>query len=507
MTAAAAEAPSDESKRVVLLIDLSALFWGAWHSSGADEISAARRRTLEMIQRCIGDSGQDKLIAICCDKGRSFRKDINEQYKANRPEKDLQVLSELDRIQAELRSQGYPVWEAAGFEADDVIATATKIATERGHAVIVASGDKDLLQLLALPGVNALRTHNFTECDRQGVKDKFGVWPEQLGDWLALVGDASDNVRGVPSVGPKTAATLLEVHGSIAGITERLHRDPNSVATPSVVRALQQNLEALAESRALVDLRYDVPIEFDTIYAPRVKARKESKERKTAMDNPDSRFAAPTANGTHKPDEQAATTAQQVAMTVLPPRQIQQVNFETALEPVDLEQAFRLANALWESRLYSRYPSEEAIAAVIIRGRELGIGALTALDLFHVIEGKPAPIAHFLISLAERDPNCEYFGYVGGDMTYAEYETKHRKRDKPTTFRYTVEEAILAGYCRMEIPERDWNAKDGKDHRGQWDKNRRQMLRKTAGVQLARLVYPTSILGLYAAEELGGGDV
>jgi 5'-3' exonuclease len=500
----------EEENRVVLLIDLSSLFWSAWHSSGEDEISAARRRTLDAVQRCIGDSTH-RLIAICCDSGRSFRKDIDEQYKANRPEKDHATIGELDRVKQELRDQGYRLWEAKGFEADDVIATACAAAVKLGHPVVVASADKDLLQLLRYDGVKVLRTHNWTTTDRNGVEMLFGVQPEALGDWLALVGDSSDNVRGVPGVGPKTATSLLAKHKSIAGILECLERKPADTATPAVTRALQQNVETLGLARKLVELRTDAPIEFGEIFEPLARKSDSKTEEEKDMDAPDPQYVDPqTTNGVTPQISPPAAAVDSKASAergeLVAPRAASVVPFTLGLEPQSLGIAFKLAGALWESRLYSRFPSEQAIAAVIIRGRELGLGALTALDVFHVVEGKPAPHAHFIVSLAEQHEDCEYFMQISSDNEHAEYETKNRKHPKPIRHRYTVNDAVDAGLCRLEIEARDWGAKDGKDHRGNWDKRRAEMLRKTCAVQLVRIAYPYAALGLYSISELGGNE-
>jgi hypothetical protein len=179
------------------------------------------------------------------------------------------------------------------------------------------------------------------------------------------------------------------------------------------------------------------------------------------------------------------------------------VPFELALEPISLGVAFKLGQQLYASRLYTRFLTPEAITAVIIRGREMGIPALTALDVFHVIEGKPAPHAHLIIAQAERHPDCEYFMLLHTDNERATYETKNRKHPKPIQHTYTIQDAIDAGLCRAEIEPRTAGPKE-KDARGQWDKRRAEMLRKTAGVQLVRIAYPSAAMGLYSVEELGG---
>lgn len=517
MSTAAVATEGQQAEKDVLLIDLSSLFWAAWHSSGEDEISQARRRTLEGVQRCIGDT-TDKLVAICCDSGRSFRKDLLPEYKANRPEKDHSTLNELNQVIAKLRDDGFRLWQAPGFEADDVIATACRRAVKLGHHVIIASADKDLLQLVG-PKVTTMRTHNWTTMALADVQDRFGIGPELVGDWLALVGDASDNIKGAPGVGAKTATALLTKHGSLDKMFATLARDPASVGTPGVVRSLQQNVDVVKLARKLVELRDDAPIDFAEIYEPLPKATATNLEA-TDMDEPDSEYvepAKPAANGT-------ATPAPAAAAPVAPPPPATQPSaanemvasqpavtgqimapgaYELALEPTSLGVAFKLGQALYASRLYARFPTAEAITAVIVRGREMGLGALTSLDVFHIIEGKPAPHAHFIISLGERHPDCEYFQLLHTDNEYAEYETKNRRHKSPIKHRYTIQDAVDAGLCGKEIAPRTAGP-DEKDRRGNWDKRRAEMLRKTCGVQLVRIVYSSAALGLYAVEELGG---
>ena len=152
----------------------------------------------------------------------------------------------------------------------------------------------------------------------------------------------------------------------------------------------------------------------------------------------------------------------------------------------------KMSKALHNSRLYQRFATPEALWAVIIRGREMGMGALTALDNFHVIEGKPTPHAHLLISRAMEDPDCEYFMMTESTDTAAEYVTKHRRHPEPTRLRYTIDEAKAAGMLEV---------KPGKKP-GPWHTRPAEMLRKTCGVQLGRIVYPRAMQGLYAIEEL-----
>lgn len=177
------------------------------------------------------------------------------------------------------------------------------------------------------------------------------------------------------------------------------------------------------------------------------------------------------------------------------------VAWQHGLEPTSLAVASKLANALANSRLYARFPNADAILAVIIRGRELGLGAMTALDVFHVVEGRPVPHAHLIVARAESHPDCEYIRMVSSTDEAATYETKHRSHAAPTTLTYTLAQAQQAGRAPAKLRTRA-EVQGDRDTRGQWEKMPAEMLRKTCAVQLVRIVYPSAALGLYAVEEL-----
>ncbi len=156
------------------------------------------------------------------------------------------------------------------------------------------------------------------------------------------------------------------------------------------------------------------------------------------------------------------------------------------LQPNDLRSAEVLSKWLDASGMYKQFKNPAAIIAVIMRGKELGLGVTTALAGVHVVEGKPTASADLLRALATRSPKCKYFRLVHSDESYAEWETWHTDHPEPTKYRYTIEEANKAGL-----------------RGGNWDKRKRDMLAKTAASKLARIVYPVETLGLYCPEEMG----
>lgn len=532
MTAVAIEAP----KPRVVLIDLSALYWRNWHATKDKPISEAFHLTLQDVRRC---SNPGDLVAICCDSGKSFRKELSADYKANRPEKDQAALGELSRTKERLVRDGYLLWGASGFEADDVIATATEAAVAAGHEVLICSADKDLLQLLR-PGVVCLRTHNWKEVDQQETEYRLGVRCDQLGDWLALVGDSSDNIKGCPGIGEKRATSMLQANGDWAGVVRAMEEKQ---FTPAITAAIQGfNFDL---TRKLVELRKDVPIEFTAIYNERqVQELSTADEEINFMNNSNSQQGQPTSvptpaenpapqsadrtDGKEPGNERGAdavVTGQADDVSApgeLPPPisiqaelikfepandakrlSVSSVQFERQLEPYDLGEALTLARAIFKARLYPKFTSPMAVFTVIVRGREMGFPAGVSMDLFHFIEaeGKLCLTSNAIQTVAERLPDCEYLRCVHTDDKYAEWETKHRRHPEPERMRYTAEEAVQAGLCGLEPAPK--TAKPGeKDKRGNWDKRRQNMLRKTARDNLIRMVYP-SAGALYSAEELG----
>lgn len=163
------------------------------------------------------------------------------------------------------------------------------------------------------------------------------------------------------------------------------------------------------------------------------------------------------------------------------------------LQPLDLRSARTISEWIHSSGQFPAFNSPTAIFTVIAHGKELGIDMITALTCTHMVEGKPVKHADLIRSLAERDPDCEYLMPLELTSTYALWETKHRKHPRPTQYRYTIEEAEAAGLLQPTRTGKPSN----------WVKRPRDMLAKTAGTKLARLIYPGATLGLYCPEELG----
>lgn len=510
MSVAASETP----KPRVVLVDLSSLFWTAWHATKDQAVSEAAGIVRSNLRRCWREGD---LVAVCCDQGRSWRKDLMPEYKANRPEKDDASLGELDRLKEILVKDGYLLWGVKGFEADDVIATACETAVMLGHEVQICSADKDLLQLLR-PGVRALRTHNWTEDSQETVEQRFGIRCSQIGDWLALVGDNSDNIKGAPGIGAKTATELLSKFGNLDALYVQISTDPKAVGSrkngtevAKFVADIDLAEDGVRLARKLVDLNKNVPFDFREIYQRREvrplvavdDVTPEEEQEGTDVEFSDDRISAPPAPAPSAPEappvaatpavKEEPTPAPQAApaptqLTVIP---AVPVEFERALEPRNPDGAVTLAKHLFNSRIYGKFPTWESVLATIIRGRAMGITSAAALDVFHIVEGRPYPFAYLLIAMAKRSPDCEYLYCVESSPSSATWETKNKRNPKPSRFTYSLEQARAAGLVKP---------KSG------WEKFPEQMLVKFTGVTLARREYQEEILGLTSFEEIEGGE-
>lgn len=200
-------------------------------------------------------------IAVIWDGGLSAeRTSAHPEYKAQRPSMPEGLARQMDGIVQYLRAAGIASWCHDGVEADDWIAAAARRAAAAGVQVIIASADKDFMQLVS-PGIGLLNPNDQTEriWTAAEVEAKSGVMPEQIVDWLSLVGDAVDNIPGVPGVGPKTAASLLRQFGSIASLYER----SAEVASDRVRQDLVSAAAVVERNRELIRLRDDAGAPFD----------------------------------------------------------------------------------------------------------------------------------------------------------------------------------------------------------------------------------------------------
>lgn len=195
-------------------------------------------------------------LAVIFDAGsHTFRNDMYDGYKANRPPPPEDLVPQFPLTRDAVRAFSVPCFEQAGMEADDIIASYAKAARAEGYNVTIVSSDKDLMQLVE-PGINLLDTMKNQTIDRAEVIEKFGVPPEQVGEVLALMGDTADNIPGVKGIGPKTAADLIKEYGSVEGVIANIH----AIKKPKLKETLAASVDMARLSRELVRLRDDLPL-------------------------------------------------------------------------------------------------------------------------------------------------------------------------------------------------------------------------------------------------------
>jgi len=247
-------------QKQLILIDGSSYLYRAFHAlpsftNSAGEATGAVYGMVNMLRRLMNDYPTKHVAAVFDAKGKTFRDDMYAEYKANRPPMPDDLRSQIQRVHDVVRAMGIPLLEVSGVEADDVIATLATQGREQGFDVLMISGDKDLAQLVddQIKMVDTMRDVTY---DREGVEKKFGVPPEMIIDYLALIGDTSDNVPGVPKVGPKTAVKWLHEYGTVDSVLE--HADEISGKVGENLRA---SAEQLPLSQQLVTVKCDVELD------------------------------------------------------------------------------------------------------------------------------------------------------------------------------------------------------------------------------------------------------
>jgi 5'-3' exonuclease len=505
------------------LIDLSSLFVPTWKAMPADEpASAVHDSVVARVRRIADDCDR---VAVCIDTPPYKRTELFPEYKAHR-KASPEELSDRDAMRAQLanicetlRRDGYAVLGARGYEADDVIATLVEQATEHATEIVIVSGDKDLMQLVraesdSAPSVVVQSTRLVAEdgeVPRQAppatvatVRERFGVGPDRLGDWLALTGDTSDGVPGVPSIGPKRATQILTTYGSLElALASAEKGDPEM---PEKMRVLLCEHAAQARlSRQLVELHRDVPVMVEAALVRREQAPLQGTEGPGEVwteDEDENEEEHVTNHATAENTEQQTATQAPTAEPSEPKTAADPIErlmgfapgtdaWASALEPSRPESAWQIANKIFNSRLFAFANVEQAFAAIML-GRSLGLGVMTICRSVHIVKGKMTMHVDLMIGLVRRSPLCIYWQVVETTAEACTIETHRRGAPKPTRHRVTIEDAFAA-----KLAPRNGGGSDST-----WDKHRRQMLRHFCERELARMEYQDIVGGLYTPEEL-----
>jgi DNA polymerase-1 len=245
----------------IVLVDGSSYLFRAYHampelktSDGAH--TGAVRGVISMLRKLAKDYAGSPIAVVFDAKGKTFRHDMFPEYKANRPPMPDDLREQIEPIHELIAAMGLPLIVVPEVEADDVIGTLAAQATAAKRDTVVSTGDKDMAQLVT-DHVSLVNTMTETEMDRDGVIAKFGVPPELIVDYLALIGDSVDNIPGVPKVGPKTAVKWLAEYGSLAGVL---------AAADAIKGKVGENLRAVIDqvpvSRDLATIKCDVALDL-----------------------------------------------------------------------------------------------------------------------------------------------------------------------------------------------------------------------------------------------------
>lgn len=250
----------------LVLVDGSSYLYRAFHAlpkltNSGGEPTGALHGVLSMIAKLVRELPAERMAVVFDAPGKTFRDELYAEYKANRPPMPDELRAQLEPLLEAVEALGLPLLRIEGVEADDVIGTLCRISAERGLNVTVSTSDKDMAQLVN-DHVTLVNTMSDTTLDRDGVKAKFDVWPEQIIDYLALVGDSSDNIPGVPRVGAKTAAKWLNQFDTADAIIDSAEEIKGKVG-----ESLREHIESLRLSRELATIKQDVdlPIEIDAL--------------------------------------------------------------------------------------------------------------------------------------------------------------------------------------------------------------------------------------------------
>ena len=248
------------AKKRLVLVDGSSYLYRAFHAmpyftNSHGEPTGAIYGMTNMLRKLLNDYTPEYIVVVFDAKGRNFRHDLYQEYKAHRPPMPDELREQIEPVHEVIKAMGLPILQIDGVEADDVIGTLSVMASKQGMSTLISSSDKDLTQLVH-EDVVMVDSMSETTFDVDGVKSKFDVVPAQIIDYLALVGDTSDNIPGIPKVGPKTAAKWLQTYGSLDAIIE--HADDIKGKIGDNLRAA---LPQIPLSKTLATIKCDVALQ------------------------------------------------------------------------------------------------------------------------------------------------------------------------------------------------------------------------------------------------------
>lgn len=255
-----------DSTAPLILVDGSSYLFRAYHSpphltNSRGEATGAIYGVVNMLKSLLRQYQPSQMAVVFDAKGPTFRNEMYSEYKAHRPPMPDDLRSQIEPLHQIIRAMGLPLLCISGVEADDVIGTLARQASEQGRPTLISTGDKDMAQLVD-EHVTLINTMTNTVLDRQGVTEKFGIGPELIIDYLALMGDKVDNIPGLPGVGEKTATALLQGLGSIADIYQQLDKVSSLSfrGAKTMAAKLEEFRQQLTLSYQLATIKTDVEL-------------------------------------------------------------------------------------------------------------------------------------------------------------------------------------------------------------------------------------------------------
>ncbi|HEY7639410.1 MAG TPA: DNA polymerase I [Steroidobacteraceae bacterium] len=248
------------ARRKLVLVDGSGYLYRAFHAlpplaNSRGEPTGAVLGVVNMLNKLCREESPELLAVVFDAPGRTFRDELFEEYKAQRTPMPDDLRSQLQPLLDCVEAMGLPMLRIAGVEADDVIGTLAKQAAAQDFDVLISTGDKDIAQIVS-ERITLVNTMFDSRLDREGVKNKFGVWPEQVMDYLALIGDDIDNIPGIDKVGPKTAAKWLNEYGTLDNLVANA-----AAVSGKVGENLRAGLKTLELSRKLATIDSNLTLE------------------------------------------------------------------------------------------------------------------------------------------------------------------------------------------------------------------------------------------------------
>ncbi|MDN0088482.1 DNA polymerase I [Yersinia nurmii] len=333
----------------LILVDGSSYLYRAYHAfppltNASGEPTGAMYGVLNMLRSLLLQYHPSHVAVVFDAKGKTFRDELFAEYKSHRPPMPDDLRSQIEPLHQMVKAMGLPLLAVSGVEADDVIGTLAQEAEKAGHSVLISTGDKDMAQLVT-PNITLINTMNNTILGPEEVCEKYGIPPELIIDFLALMGDSSDNIPGVPGVGEKTAQALLQGLGGL----DTLYSNLDKIATltfrgaKTMAAKLEQNKDVAYLSYKLATIKTDVELDVTcgelTVSAPDVDqlhtlfGRYEFK--RWLVDLEGGKWLEgnkPRPTGTGKSDSQAAAAVDIAAPIAEVTAQLSQENYQTILD-------------------------------------------------------------------------------------------------------------------------------------------------------------------------------